>query len=129
VFLFLALFVVLQVIVKWLRWAGFDDGTRFLLLNWKPFWGMWIIILEDDWCGAFKGMEGGGQGTIIWSWLRKRNESKFFLLGVREAKFQCYLLGSVAFVWIWIVLSWGWKSLWIFLFLNMALDLPLCQEH
>jgi hypothetical protein len=52
-----------------------------------------------------------------------------FLLGVGEAKFQCYLLGSVAFVWIWIVFSWGQKSLWIFLSLNLAVDLLLCQKH
>ncbi len=29
----------------------------------------------------------------------------FFLLGVSEAKFRFCSLGSVAFVWIWIVLS------------------------
>jgi hypothetical protein len=33
VFLFLALFVVLQVIVEWLRRVGFGDGVGSLLLN------------------------------------------------------------------------------------------------
>jgi hypothetical protein len=53
----------------------------------------------------------------------------FFLLGVGEAKFRFCSLGNVAFVWIWIVLSWGRKYLWILLFLNMVPNLPLCQER
>jgi hypothetical protein len=76
-FLFLALFVVLQVIVEWLRWAGFNDGAGSLLLNWKILWGVWITVLGDDWCWVFKVMEGGGQGIIIWSWMRKWGVGNF----------------------------------------------------
>jgi hypothetical protein len=40
---------------------------------------------------------GCGQWKIIWSWLRRRN-GKDFLLGVGEAKFQCFHLEIVEFV-------------------------------
>jgi hypothetical protein len=36
---------------------------------------------------------------------QNRKEAIFSFGGVGEAKFRFYLLGSVAFVWIWIVLS------------------------
>ncbi len=36
--------------------------------------------------------------------------SMIFLLGMGEAKFRFCYLGSVEFVWILIVISWGWKS-------------------
>jgi 1,4-dihydroxy-2-naphthoate octaprenyltransferase len=55
--------------------------------------------------------------------------AKFFLLGVEEAKFWFCLLGSVTYVWIWIVFNWRQKYLWILLFLNLAPNLSLCQEH
>jgi hypothetical protein len=57
----LAWFVVLQVIVEWLWWAGFGDGVRSWLLNGQSLWIMWIIVLGDDWCWAFKGAKGCGQ--------------------------------------------------------------------
>jgi hypothetical protein len=40
----------------------------------------------------------------------KEEHAIFFLLGMGEAKFQFYLLRSMAFVWIFIVISRGQKS-------------------
>jgi hypothetical protein len=36
---------------------------------------------------------------------QRREKENVFFWGVGEAKFQFNLLGSVAFVWIWIILS------------------------
>jgi len=78
VFLFLAWFVVLQVIVEWLWRADFGDGAGSWLLNGQSLWAMWITILGDDWCWAFKGVKGCGQCKAIWSWLRRRKGGFFF---------------------------------------------------
>jgi hypothetical protein len=100
-----------------LLWSGLGKLVLMmerdpLLFNWKILWGVWITVLRKDWCRTFKRMEGGGQEATIWSWLRKRNGGQsFFLLGVGGAKFRFCSLRSVAFVWIWIVLSWGQKYL------------------
>ncbi len=76
-FLFLALFVVLQVIVEWLWWAGFGDGAGSLLLTWQSLWGVWVTVFGDDWCWTFKGVERYGQWKTIWSWLKKRKRHDF----------------------------------------------------
>ncbi len=81
------MFVVLQVIVELLRWASFSDGKGSLMFNWKTLWEVWIMVLGDNWCWAFKRMEGGGQEATIW---RGR---QIFLFGVTEANFWFYLLG------------------------------------
>jgi hypothetical protein len=60
---------------------------------------------------------------------KEKKKRQFYFLVVGEVKFWIYLLRSVAFVWIWIVLNWTWKSFWIFLFLNLTPNLPLCQER
>jgi len=78
IFLFLVSFVVLQVIVEWLRWVSLSDGTRSLLFNWKKLWGMWVMVLGKDWRRTFKRMKGGGQKATIWSWLKKRSGGQFF---------------------------------------------------
>jgi hypothetical protein len=80
-FFFWALFVVLHVIVEWFRWGSFDDGIGSMLFNWKKLWGVWVTALGDNWCWSFKGMEGGGQEAIIWSWLKKRRRGNFFWKG------------------------------------------------
>jgi hypothetical protein len=43
VFLFLAWFVVLQVIVEWPWWAGFSDGVQSWLFNGYSLWAMWKL--------------------------------------------------------------------------------------
>jgi hypothetical protein len=50
------------------------------------------MVLGDDWCRTFKRMEGGGQETIIWSWLRKRRRGNFSFLVVEKLSFDstCY---------------------------------------
>ncbi len=54
----LVCFVVLQVIAKGSWWASFSDGARSWLLNENYSWAMWIMALQGDWQGDFKGVKG-----------------------------------------------------------------------
>ncbi len=58
VFLFLACFVVLQVIVEWSWWAGFSDGARSWLLNGYSLWAVWIIGFVGGLVWSFQGNIG-----------------------------------------------------------------------
>ncbi len=89
VFLFLVWFVVLQVIVEWFWWAGFNDGVWSWLLSGYSLLAMWITILGEDWCKTFRGMKECGEKKVIWSWL-KRRKVDFWRMG--EAKFLFLLV-------------------------------------
>ncbi len=52
VFLVLVWFVVLHVIVRWSWWVGFSDGAQSWWLNVCSLWVVWIMVLEEDWCGV-----------------------------------------------------------------------------
>ncbi len=48
----------------------------------------------------------------------EEEEAKLSFWGVGEVKFSFFQLESVEFVWIWIVISWGWNSFWTSFFLK-----------